>query len=94
MRRHCRVSPASEIINLAFLYSTEAFFEDARQKKNSAIKTNIVAAKEFTGAKMGYVFKLSKLGLGYYIDSRGDPFVAEVDDNKESWHAYLQQLTK
>ena len=51
-----------------------------------------IAAKEFTGAKQGYVFKLSKLGLGYYIDLHDDPAVASTVESKEVWPSYLQQL--
>lgn len=53
-----------------------------------------IAAKEFAGTREGYVFKLSRLGLGYHVDHRDDPFVPEADDIKEVWPAYLEQLGK
>ena len=51
-----------------------------------------IAAREFAGARLGYVFKLSKLGLGYYIDYQDDPFVAADIDRKEVCPSYLEQL--
>ena len=40
-RWHCRISPASETINSAFLDSAEAFLEDDRQKIKPAIKNGL-----------------------------------------------------
>ena len=51
-----------------------------------------IAATEFAGARVGYVFKMSSLGLGYYIDYGDDNFVAADEFKKEVWPSYLHQV--
>eukprot|EP00934_Nitzschia_sp_Nitz4_P008392 Nitzschia sp. Nitz4//scaffold196_size54656//30409//32069//NITZ4_006642-RA/size54656-snap-gene-0.32-mRNA-1//-1//CDS//3329540435//8382//frame0 len=43
--------------------------EKAKEKpKKEAESKEFIASKKFTGSKKGYVFKMGKQGLGYYVD--------------------------
>lgn len=38
------------------------------KKEEGVVNSNFIAAKKFQGSKKGYVFKMGKEGLGYYVD--------------------------
>jgi len=48
---------------------TKTTKEDDDNNKNS----NFIAARKFQGSKKGHVFKMDKLGLGYYVDVKPVP---------------------
>ena len=45
--------------------SKEGMINKKEEKKN----INFIPSSKFNGAKKGYVFKMDKQGLGYYIDN-------------------------
>ena len=54
-------------LSLYFMRYKEGFNEKKVVKPNK--KDRFLPSKKFKGAKKGYVFKMDKNGLGYYIDN-------------------------
>ena len=48
----------------------EGFKETKVNKPTKKVRFQFLPSEKFTGAKKGYIFKMDKNGLGYYIDNQ------------------------
>ena len=59
------------IIVIMVLLLTNKFIKFNKKKLNEGMYsklTNFIPSSKFTGSKKGYIFKMDKKGIGYYID--------------------------